>query len=195
MQYIFFLASKQIEHHEVLLFGQKNTSFMKSFKTLLRQKIYAHDTDQVLGRVRQLLIDPYNGKVRLIILSFLPPESLYPEDVFIFKSKLMVSSANDVFSCFEVEKIRQDLPRLEPIIASEVYTESGDFLGLVSDFFLDENLLKLRKIKVTKKFFRIFPYNKALIDAKDILRIEKHKILVKDALVKVKRSALVMEGA
>ena len=103
----------------------------------------------------------------------------WSEDLFISKSK--IKSLNFY------ENIKKILIEQNYIIRKKVFTETNIFLWSVADFTFSTTSFVIKEIIIKNNFFWLFFWWKEkIIPVKNILSIEKDKIIVKDnSIIKV----------
>lgn len=136
-----------------------------------------------IGNLKNIIIDHESG----LFLSVVINKNLYvtTENIKEFqKNKIVINKASSL------KTIKQLSPRLRSVIKknikiknNNVYTLSGENLGIVSDFEIDLIINKLSKIYVLggnliKKLIR----GELIISRKQVISIEKEKITVEDII-------------
>jgi uncharacterized protein YrrD len=80
----------------------------------------------------------------------------------------------------------QELIRIDyQVVGKKVYTESGNKLGKVQDFAVDDLTWDIQKIYPSRSIFKDLKSTGAVIDRVQITEVTDKKIIVKDASVKV----------
>lgn len=152
--------------------------------------VFDEFSNSQIALIQDIIIDPETGKV----LAFLIKNNriIAPLDVQRINSALSIENSDrilpldDILRVYEVYKMKVD------IIGAKVITERKKlYLGRVFDFAIDTTHMTLTNIYVAKIFF-LFRFEEKIISYKNIVRINKNTIIVKDlkeALVKEKVAA------
>jgi sporulation protein YlmC with PRC-barrel domain len=87
---------------------------------------------------------------------------------------------NDIFQLDEIIRLRSLLNQHVWINKCRVETADGEFVGHVYDYFVDSKMMILTKILTVKTYFGLFKGDAFLIPRKEIIKIEKNIITVRD---------------
>lgn len=131
-----------------------------------------------LALIRDIILDPENGK----ILAFVVRNNrvIVPFDVERLNSGLFIGDRDRIVPMDDVLRVHQVAQWHIDLIRARVVTEREKrFLGRVVDYEIDTSHMSLTHIQVAKLFF-FFRFQERLISLKNIIRIEKHTIIVKD---------------
>lgn len=96
------------------------------------------------------------------------------------KAALIVQQADSVVDPSEMVRFQKKLKKRAKIIGERVYTKKGEYLGNVSDYVIENGTLCITRIYIKKLF------DQRIIHSSAILKIEQHKIIVKDNFEMVK---------
>jgi len=136
--------------------------------------------------VKNVIIDPATGKF-LGFTTVAPIEKIVISgEILLWQKKAVVLGQE-----FELSNI-DNLPRIAVImhqkiriIGARVTTVSGQFLGKVTDFYIDTQAKMLSALVVKKMFLKIIPHGEKIIHYQSIVEINKNGIIVKDAFMKI----------
>jgi uncharacterized protein YrrD len=168
---------------------------IKFISQLIGARVILYQERALVVKVSRVLIDADN--VALVVLAINPVHqkatSYIPlGEVKGFGQKLIIveslESLSEPADVVRIEKVLQNEPE---IIGALVVTEGGQKIGKVDDATLDLKFSSLKKLYVSRSFLPDILGEQKIIDARQIVKIEKKKIIVSDLGVK-KRSALVM---
>lgn len=151
-----------------------------------------------IGEILDFIVDPDIGKVvgvigettgifkkRNKIISVIDIRELS-------KQALIVDSEDVLVWQDEVVKIDNILKSKVKLFGNKVFTESGKYLGKVSDFLIDQ-LFYLAKLYVDPPLSNIF--STQLIISRDlILKITKNEIIVSDSLIEPEKETEIAEA-
>lgn len=164
---------------------------MQKFATsMILRPVLLQEEKALVGVVEDLIIDTDTG----ILLGLLVREgfgkknqkALAQKDIVgIGQNFFLVKSYSVLGEIDEFVRLKRVIDRDIKILKNKVYTESGVFLGKVYDFTLDLTDTKLSKIYVRPSGIRILS-NDLIISSKQIISIEKDKIVVEDTKIKDK---------
>ncbi len=134
------------------------------------------------GFVTDLVIEPETGKLLGFIVGLKKRKVLTPADVLYWSKRLVIHELDVIFDLDEIIKIEKTLKQNIPILFNKVVTRSGEYLGYVYDFCLNDKLFILSKILVTKSFLGVIHYERKIIPHQHILEITRNMIKVKDPI-------------
>jgi len=106
------------------------------------------------------------------------------EMVELSKTALIVQEEESVVAPKEMVRLNKKLKHRAKIVGEKVYTKKGEYLGSVSDYVLDDSTLSIVRIYIKKLF------DQRIIHASAIVKVEQHKITVKDNFEMVKPAAI-----
>lgn len=145
--------------------------------------------------VRDLVIDPENGKVVGFLLSPGRNHVISPVDVVAWGDSLKVHNHDVIVESGDILRVQEILGRRAPVFGAKVVTEKGKNLGRVVDMAIDTSDFSLTKIYVAKLFLGILKLSTRLISARNIIEIKGNKVIVKDDEEKVEEEVAVTEEA
>ena len=142
----------------------------------------------MVGLVESLIICPDDGTLAGITIregfGKKNLKTLSAKDILGISSEFyLVPSYEKLGDLDEIVRLKEIMDRNVPIVGNRVYTQSGNFLGKVFDYTLDLVSFKITRIYVKPTLLGGFA-KQYIIDYKNIISIEKDKIVVEDALVK-----------
>lgn len=146
---------------------------------LLNQSVIAFDAAEVIGVLKDPIIDPTNGKVAGYFLGhglfFLKQSIISVEDIVGYdENRIVVQSGEAIRNSNDEPKIRQILQKKISVFTAKVYTESGRYLGQANDLLLDTELSMIVKYYVHGLM------QDRIISAEHVISIEKRGIIVED---------------
>jgi sporulation protein YlmC with PRC-barrel domain len=135
-----------------------------------------------LGRVHDIAMNTDTGK---IVGFFVDPggkKVLAPIDVIHWGSALTVHDEEAILESEEIHQVMEALKKGIRVIRNRVVTKSGEDLGQVVDFAVNDKFFTLTKLIVAKNFLGLFYHRKRMIPSLDVIEIKKDRIIVKDPL-------------
>lgn len=157
-----------------------------SAKQIAGSKVF--DTDgQPVGRLARVILDPDNGQILAFELIKRSPKYISPRDIISWKKNYLILGQNYEIHCGD------DLIRLQKVLNSrrvdiasrKVLTESGTYIGRVTDYSLHTNHYVLASITTQKSFLGLWYYDTRLIHQSSIVEIKPRRIIVRDSLLKL----------
>jgi sporulation protein YlmC with PRC-barrel domain len=136
-----------------------------------------------LGEVSDVLVDPADGSfVGLEVL--LPKNKIkyipLPEIKGFGRGMVMIKGVESLSDRKDVVRIDKMLKNKVIIIGSKVVTEEGETVGKVTEATLNLKLSALERLYVRPPLSLKFLTDSLVIPAKNIVRIEEKKIIIKD---------------
>ena len=165
-----------------------------SAKKLTQTQVYDPQGAPIC-KLRRAIIDPDNGQILGFITSLrrfgLVPRAniISPQDIIYWKKDILILGLNYEFyhSADLVRVDRLMKTHKSNLLGRKVRTESGQSLGRVSNYSLNQNLKILASITSQKKFLRIFAHDTRVIHQKNIIEITPSEIIVRDSTVKLRQ--------
>jgi len=144
-------------------------------KKLIGLPVAAMDTQSKVGKIRQVLIDPQNGRLLGFLVS--TGELLATKKVLSVidikewdPNGLVVSSIEDIIGKGEIIRIKEILKNKIFILGMKAVTESGKSLGEVEDILLDTDTESVVKYYLKDLMqSRVFPAEKVVKIEKEII--------------------------
>ena len=140
------------------------------------------NSGQRIARVFDVVLNTDSGKVVGFLTSPSGQKVLAPFDVLSWGGAITVHDEEAIIDSGEIHQVSESIKKNIKVMRNRVYTKSGEFLGRVIDFAINDKLFVLTKIVVAKPILGIFFYDRRIIAHRDILEIKKNEIRVKDPL-------------
>jgi sporulation protein YlmC with PRC-barrel domain len=142
----------------------------------------------MIGLVENLIICPDDGSLAGITIregfGKKSLKTLSTKDILGISSEFyLIPSYNLLGDLDEIVRLKEILDRGIPITGNKVYTQSGTFLGKVFDYTLDLTSFKISRLYVRPTLLGGLA-KQYIIDYKNIISIEKNRIVVVDATSK-----------
>jgi len=139
-----------------------------------------------IATVKNIIVDPENGAILGFLLEkphfFAKPKVVSVKDIVEFYADgILVRDQEAIVDIGEILKIKDVLQKKIFLLKSKVFTQKGQYLGMLDDFIFDTNLNFLVTI-VAKK---IFPKEKRIMSADRILSILPKRVIIRDIIEKV----------
>ncbi|MFA6521008.1 MAG: PRC-barrel domain-containing protein [Candidatus Gracilibacteria bacterium] len=165
----------------------------KLFSEIIGLPVYDEYSPSPIAFVQDLIIDPENGKV----LAFLVKgrHIIVPLDVERISAGIFIRDREHILPISEVLRVQSVLNLNIDIINSKVFTEKRkEYIGRSVDYEIDTRDMILSRIHTAKTFF-FFRFQERVIPYKQIVKIEKRAIFVKDNYATAKEKSSVRESA
>lgn len=137
-----------------------------------------------VARITDILIDTENGKIACFFVNAGKMKIITPGDIIFFGQAIVIGDTEDIVDAEDIIRVNEILKKDIGFMKSRVETQKGEFLGHVHDLVVDLKFFGLTKIIVYKSFFGLFKSSDLLISARDIVKIEKGLITVKNKCAK-----------
>ncbi|MBI2634426.1 PRC-barrel domain-containing protein [Candidatus Peregrinibacteria bacterium] len=157
----------------------------KLFTRIIGTPIF-EDGPRPLTTVKDMVIDPENGKVLALVVSLTRKLIIVPIDIESWHDAVKVHSGDAITEARDVMRVDVVMKSGIHVFRSRVVTKGGKFLGKVYDFSIDSNLMVLHKLYVARGFLGLVKFESRIIPYDNILEILPGKIIVKDDLTEVK---------
>lgn len=170
-------------------------TYMKKFATdLIGSDILAYEERVRIGKVEEIIIDPLSGNLLGLSSIIRNKKVVIPiNEIRSFGPSFILTNGIDSISGpEEVIRIKEALSFGAKIINEKVETESSQKLGRATNYTIDINSLRLDKIYVTVGTGLKFLSSDLIIPNKNIVEIQKKKIIVTDLYAKAKKPAVNM---
>lgn len=158
---------------------------VKFISQIIGARVLLYQERAIVGEVSRVLIDPDDGTfVGLTVqpvhqkeLAYIPTNEIkgFGEGFVLVEGLDSLSEKEDVI---KIQKVLETEPL---IIRSRVITESGQRIGTVEDATIDLRYSVLKKIYVNPNLLLGIIGTQKIIDRKQIIKIIKKTIVVKDA--------------
>ncbi len=144
-------------------------------------------SSHVVSRVSDVLIDTETGKVVAFLIG--TRRMVVPMDVTAWeRDHLAISNEMHILDHGDVIRVNEVLKKQIPVAGNKVFTESGIYIGRVTDIVFDPRLFEMKKIFVSKTFL-IFHYDHRLVTTKQIVEIRQDAVIVSDVFAKSRSKA------
>lgn len=137
-----------------------------------------------IARVTDILIDSKNGKITCFFVNAGKMKIILPSDIIFFGQAIIIGDGEDIIDAEDIVRVTEVLNKDIRLLKSKVETQKGEYLGHIHDLLLDIKFFGLKKILVYKSFFGLFKTQDLVISARDIVKIEKGLVTVKNKCAK-----------
>lgn len=163
---------------------------MRYSKTI-KLAIVSIKSGEKVGKVSDLVVNPENGKFLALLLqpekAFAKKKIVLAEDISsIGENAIMVQDESAAVPLQDNEQIMENIEAKVKIASNKAVTYSGDLLGSIKDYEIDETSYKLSKIYVSTGLIKDIFKGELVITADKIISIGKDAIIVKDAVISEK---------
>jgi len=141
---------------------------------------------EVLTRVTDIILDTEKGKIVGFAVAAGRTKVVAPIDIVNWNQSITIGDSGDIIEVEDVIHIQKTLEKGVTIVKKRVFTKSGDYIGKVLDYGMNNKYFELTCIIVAKNFLGIVYWDKKIISAKDIIEIKKDRIVVKDLVTPLK---------
>jgi len=155
----------------------------KTYSQIIGTPIAVEELGKV-ARVTDILIDTQTGKIACFFVNKGRMKIITPSDILFFGQAIIIGDIEDVIDAQDIVRVNEVINRDIRLLKSKVQTQKGEVLGNVYDFIVDIKFFGLTKIIIHKSFFGLFKTRDLLISARDIVKIEKNLITVKNKCAK-----------
>lgn len=174
--------------------------------SLVDQSVWCIETDSVIGRTSDIVVDPKNGQVLAFSISvslFGVQKVLSVKDIIEIKTDfLVVQKENILVQPGEIIKVAEVLKKNIKVLGNWARTDKGEWLGKVEDLLIDTETFSIIKyyIRGTAFGFRTTPLlgtfkENRIISAENIIKIGPRAIIVKGEAKEKEAKATVPEPA
>jgi len=158
---------------------------------LIGLPIFELENQSRVAELVDFFINEENLKIEALFaknLGFLHQKKLVSEKEITEISKVAVIIQNEesLVDPRELVRLEKKIKNRAKIIGEKVYTKKGEFLGTVFDFVIESSSLTLNRLYLKKLF------DHRIIHSSAIVKIEQHKITVKDNFEMVKPEVVPM---
>ncbi|EKD93570.1 MAG: hypothetical protein ACD_28C00114G0002 [uncultured bacterium] len=150
---------------------------LKTYSQLVNLTVQVRGREIKLGRVKDLLLDPERGV--LMALKTAEGKGISPLDLCPFQDKKWETKTTDgLIDLNELVRLQKFTPKHRQIIGKKVLTQEADYVGKVTDYWLDMETLSLVQLMVTRKWWGWIKIKSFNIPWKKILQITENAIIV-----------------
>lgn len=135
-----------------------------------------------IARVYDVVLNTDTGKVVGFLTSPSGQKVVAPVDILFWGNVLSVHDEESILDSEEIHAVSDAFRRGTRVMRGRVVTKSGQYLGQVLDYAVNDKLFVMTKIVVAKMFLGLITYDRRIIAHKDILEIKKDRIIVRDPL-------------
>ena len=135
-----------------------------------------------IARVFDVVINTDTGKIVGFLTSPSGQKVLAPIDILNWGNALSVHDEESILDSDEIHAVAEAFKKGIYVMRNRVVTKSGENLGKVIDYAINDKMFVMTKIVVAKTIFGLINYDMRIIAHKDILEIKKDKIIVKNPL-------------
>ena len=150
----------------------------KTFSQIIGLSVVDEMTQRKVALINDIIVDPETGKV----LAFAVDKNhiIVSMDVERLNSSLYISDKEHIIPIDDVLRVKNVREMRIGIIGEDVITRRGKILlGTVTDYEIDTTQMAIKNIYVAKTFL-FFHFAERIISIKDVVKIEKNSIIVKD---------------
>jgi len=180
---LYFALQNYFVGQEIL---RSKISMERFYSKILGTAVVYDDALRPITSIKDIVIDPENGKVIAFVVNLSRKLVISPIDIESWHDSIKVHSEEVIIGGDEILRVQEVMKRGIHIFGSMVVTKTGDYLGKVNDFSIDSNSLGLLKIYAAKDILGLIKYDSRVISYKNIIEILPHKIVVRENLVAVK---------
>jgi len=141
---------------------------------------------ETIASIRDIIINHENGKIIGFLVNRGQNLAITPIDIIRWNKSILVQDDSDIIEIEDVIKLAQAVENNIPIYNKKVFTKNGDYVGKVIDYGMNSTFYELSCLIVAKSFLGIIIWDKKIISAKDIIEVQKNRIIVKDLVVPLK---------
>jgi len=137
-----------------------------------------------IARVTDMIIDTETGKIACFFVNAGKMKIILPSDILFFGQTIIVGDTEDIIDAEDIVRVSDVIKRDIRLLNSKVQTKKGEVLGHIHNLIVDIKFFGLTKIVVYKSFFGLFKTRDLIISARDIVKIEKGLVTVKNKCAK-----------
>ncbi|MCX6734623.1 MAG: PRC-barrel domain-containing protein [Candidatus Peregrinibacteria bacterium] len=143
---------------------------------------------RALTTVKDLVVDPEKGKVLAFVVDAGKNLIIMPMDIISWHDVLHINHRDSIIHGDDIFRVQTVQKEGTKIFGNRVETKDGKYLGNVVDYAIDNHLMVLKKLFVSKGFLGLVRFDSRVIASKNIIEILPEKIIVKDDIGTVKES-------
>ena len=155
---------------------------IQEYLSIIGTHVHQHDDGNILAVVRDVIIDPSNGKIEgLWVKPLTVPLSdavIKTSDIIEWKKKIYIKDDSVIGESEDLIRISDILAMGTLVIGNRVESQEGEYLGDVYSLDFDSEKLKLRQIYTEKKILGFIRYQKRIFSFNSIIEIKKSVIVV-----------------
>lgn len=156
------------------------------YSKIVGTPIFEEDFGRPVTTIKDLVIDPENGKVLALVVDISRNRVIAPIDIYSWTEVIKIHNGEAIIEGSEILRVDSVQKSGAKVIRNKVFTKDGVYLGRVVDYTIDSTGLCLDKIFSAKVILGMLRYDSRIIPAKNILEILPNKIIVKGNTEEVK---------
>lgn len=166
----------------------------KFFTKIIGTPVY-DDSSMPLTTIKDVLMDPENGKVLAFIVDVGKKSVIVPRDVESWQEAIKIHYSDVIIDGRDVLRVDEALKMNVPVFHNKVFAKNGKYLGTVNDFSINTEFMVLDKLYVSRGFLGLVRFESRIIPFNNILEILPDKIIVKNDVgeVREKEAKVTME--
>ncbi len=146
------------------------------------------DGARPITTVKDLVIDPENGKVVALLVNQSKNLVISPMDIISWYENIKIHSHSDIIDADDVLRVQNIQKSGSHVYRNSVFTKDGKYLGKVIDYSIEPKSMMLNKIFVAKEFLGLLRFDSRVFGYNNILEILPDKIVVKNDLGVIKET-------
>lgn len=151
----------------------------KLYSELIGMSVLTEYSNTAIALVKDIIIDPENGRV----LAFRVKNNhiISSMDIETININFVIADSDRIVPINEILRVETVAKMNIPIIGAKVMTQRGKkYIGRVVDYSIDTRHMALSSIYCAKSFF-FFRLDERIISYKNIVKITKNAITIKDS--------------
>jgi len=160
-----------------------------SFSNIVGSPIFAEGNIRPLTTVKNLVIDPENGKLVALVTDVHRNRIVSYMDIISWGRVVKVHDGDSIIDGNDVIKVEKLQKEGFEMIGAKVETKKGEVLGKVYNYYMNTSIMNLQRICTAKGFLGLLRYETRVISAGDIIEMKRGKIIVKNNFGVVKVEA------
>lgn len=149
------------------------------FSKIVGTPVFEEDFGRPVTTVKDLVIDPENGKVVALLVDFGRNKVISPIDIYSWTEVIRIHNGEAIVDGNEILRVESVQKSGAYVFGNKVFSKDEEYLGRVVDYTIDSQGLGLDKIFTAKVILGMLRYDNRIIPAKDIVEILPNKIVVK----------------
>lgn len=154
--------------------------------------IISLESGSTIGRTREPIVDPHNGKVLAfdVRVGFLTKRVILSStDIIEWQhNALIVYGMNVLVEPTEIKRVFDLIKKRVRIIGKKALTQKGIKLGRVEDVYIDSTTGMIAKYNISHHIFANFIEEGRIIPANLVVKIDKKGIIFKDSVAEGDKS-------
>lgn len=155
---------------------------MQELASQIRNKPLISLEEKPLATIRRPLFNIQNGQVLAFLINQPQANILVPLDIKHWRKDFVQLEHDYEFHTIdEIVRLSQANSLNNRILGKKVKTESGQFLGYVTDYLVDTRKYFLTSIFIHRKLLGILKVSRKIVSIKSIVEITANWIIVRDS--------------